>query len=240
MLRSGCHRAPIVNRRGVRTPIGVVTLRVRLIATPIIACPVGAAHCELAPEFDPILRAATVTIMVMFLDALVVAPLFGHTYAMCAGASSRHGCPSLRSSQPPRPPVSWHTPSATPASGSSLANSRFGPEADVGQVNDSSGKGAPERCVIWGRNCGRLSGAAVMGLASGEDADRRTATARVRSPRGVSVAPKLLTRGVEGDRMFRLLGKELDRGETTKSLRRCPSPLRRLWPAPTGGGSGPA
>jgi hypothetical protein len=56
---------------------------VRLIAAPIIACLVGAAHCELAPEFDPILRAAAVTIMVMLLDALVVAPLFEHSYAMC-------------------------------------------------------------------------------------------------------------------------------------------------------------
>jgi hypothetical protein len=61
----------------------IATPRVRLIAAPIIACLVGAAHCELAPEFDPILRAAAVTIMVMLPDALVVAPLFEHSYAMC-------------------------------------------------------------------------------------------------------------------------------------------------------------
>src|SRR6516164_11123727 len=32
------------------------------------------------------------------------------------------------------------------------------PEADVGQANNSSGKGAPECCVFWGRNCRCLSG----------------------------------------------------------------------------------
>ena len=36
--------------------------------------------------------------------------------------------------------------------------------------------------------------------------------------------------------VFRLLEKELDRGETTKIIATLPSPLRRLWPAATGGG----
>jgi len=40
--------------------------------------------------------------------------------------------------------------------------------------------------------------------------------------------------------VFGLLEKELDRGETTKIIATLPSPLRRLWPAPTGGGSGSA
>ncbi len=58
------------------------TLRVHLIAAPIIAFLVAVAHKALAPEFDPLLRAAAITIIVMLLDALVVAPLFERSYAM--------------------------------------------------------------------------------------------------------------------------------------------------------------
>jgi hypothetical protein len=58
------------------------TLRVHLIAAPIIAFLVAAAHKELAPGFDPLLRAAAITIIVMLLDALVVAPFFERSYAM--------------------------------------------------------------------------------------------------------------------------------------------------------------
>ena len=58
------------------------TLRVHLAAAPIIAFLVAAAHRALAPEFDPLLRAAAITIIVMLLDALVVAPLFERSYAM--------------------------------------------------------------------------------------------------------------------------------------------------------------
>ena len=52
------------------------TLRVHLVAAPVLAFLVAAAHRELAPDFDPLLRAAAITIIVMLLDALVVAPLF--------------------------------------------------------------------------------------------------------------------------------------------------------------------
>jgi hypothetical protein len=58
------------------------TLRVHLIAAAIFAFLVAAAHRALAPEFDPLLRAAAITIIVMLLDALVVAPLFERSYAM--------------------------------------------------------------------------------------------------------------------------------------------------------------
>jgi hypothetical protein len=58
------------------------TLRVHLIAAPIIAFLVAAAHKELAPGFDPLLRAAAITIIVMLLDALVVAPFFERSYVM--------------------------------------------------------------------------------------------------------------------------------------------------------------
>src|SRR5271166_3076332 len=58
------------------------TLRVHLIAAPIIAFLVAAAHRALAPEFDPLLRAAAITIIVMLLDALVVAPFFERSYGM--------------------------------------------------------------------------------------------------------------------------------------------------------------
>ena len=58
------------------------TLCVHLITAPIVAFLVAAAHKELAPGFDPLLRAAAITIIVMLLDALVVAPLFERSYAM--------------------------------------------------------------------------------------------------------------------------------------------------------------
>ena len=58
------------------------TLRVHLVAAAIIAFLVAAAHRALAPEFDPLLRAAAITVIVMLLDAMVVAPLFERSYAM--------------------------------------------------------------------------------------------------------------------------------------------------------------
>jgi hypothetical protein len=58
------------------------TLRVHLVAAPVFAFLVAAAHRELAPAFDPLLRAAAITAIVMLLDALVVAPLFERSYAM--------------------------------------------------------------------------------------------------------------------------------------------------------------
>ena len=58
------------------------TLRVHLIAAAIVAFLVAAAHRALAPDFDPLVRAAEITTIVMLLDALVVAPLFERSYAM--------------------------------------------------------------------------------------------------------------------------------------------------------------
>jgi hypothetical protein len=58
------------------------TLRIHLVAAPVLAFLAAAAHGELAPTFDPLLRAAAITILVMLLDALVVAPLFERSYAM--------------------------------------------------------------------------------------------------------------------------------------------------------------
>jgi hypothetical protein len=58
------------------------TLRVHLVAAPAIAFLVAAAHRELVPQFNPLLRAAAMTIIVMLLDALVVAPLFERSYVM--------------------------------------------------------------------------------------------------------------------------------------------------------------
>jgi hypothetical protein len=52
-----------------------MTLRVHLIAAPIIAFVATTPHKQLAPEFDPPASAAII-IIVMLLDALVVAPLF--------------------------------------------------------------------------------------------------------------------------------------------------------------------
>ncbi len=58
------------------------TLRVHLVVAPVLAFLVAVAHKELAPGFDPLLRAAAITFIVMLLDALVVAPLFERSYAM--------------------------------------------------------------------------------------------------------------------------------------------------------------
>ena len=58
------------------------TLRVHLIAAPVFAFLVSAAHALLAPDFDPALRAAAITALVILLDAGVVAPLFERSFAM--------------------------------------------------------------------------------------------------------------------------------------------------------------
>ncbi len=58
------------------------TLRVHLVVAPVLAFLVVVAYKELAPGFDPLLRAAAITFIVMLLDALVVAPLFERSYAM--------------------------------------------------------------------------------------------------------------------------------------------------------------
>ncbi len=58
------------------------TLRVHLVAAPILAALAATAHRALAPDFDPLLRAAAITIIVMILDAAVVAPLFERSYGM--------------------------------------------------------------------------------------------------------------------------------------------------------------
>jgi hypothetical protein len=58
------------------------TLWVHLVAATVFAFLVAAAHRALAPGFDPLLRAAAITMIVILLDALVVAPLFERSYAM--------------------------------------------------------------------------------------------------------------------------------------------------------------
>ncbi len=58
------------------------TLRVHLVAAPVIAFVVSAVHTLLAPDFDPVLRAVAITGLVVLLDAVVVAPLFERSYAM--------------------------------------------------------------------------------------------------------------------------------------------------------------
>jgi hypothetical protein len=58
------------------------TLRVHLIATLIIAFLCAALHAGFAPGFDPLMRAMAMTLIVIALDAFVVAPLFERSYAM--------------------------------------------------------------------------------------------------------------------------------------------------------------
>jgi hypothetical protein len=57
------------------------TLRVHFVAAPVFGFLIAAAHRELAPAFDPV-SAAAVTILVMLLDALLVAPFLEHNYGM--------------------------------------------------------------------------------------------------------------------------------------------------------------
>lgn len=58
------------------------TLRVHLAAAPAIAFVVSAVHKLLAADFNPVLRAAVLTGMVVILDAVVVAPIFERSFAM--------------------------------------------------------------------------------------------------------------------------------------------------------------
>jgi hypothetical protein len=57
-------------------------LRIHLIAAPVIAFLLAAVHAWLAPDFNPVLRAAVMTVLVIVLDAVVVAPLFERSYDM--------------------------------------------------------------------------------------------------------------------------------------------------------------
>jgi hypothetical protein len=58
------------------------TLRIHLVAAPLVAFFVSAVHKLLAPDFSPVLRAAVMTGLVIVLDAAVVAPVFKRSYAM--------------------------------------------------------------------------------------------------------------------------------------------------------------
>ena len=58
------------------------TLRVHMIAAPIIAFLCAAVHAAIAPGFDPLTRAMAMTLIIIALDAFVVAPLFERSYAM--------------------------------------------------------------------------------------------------------------------------------------------------------------
>jgi hypothetical protein len=59
-----------------------VTLRVHLAAAPMIAFVLSAIHALLAPEFNTALRAVALTVLVIVLDGIVVAPAFERSYAM--------------------------------------------------------------------------------------------------------------------------------------------------------------
>ena len=61
-------------------------LRVHLIAAPVLAFLVSAIHVWLALDFNPALRAALMTGLVILLDAVVVAPIFERSYDMFRSA----------------------------------------------------------------------------------------------------------------------------------------------------------
>ena len=58
------------------------TLRVHLAAAPVFAFLAAAAHARLVPSFDPLTRAMAMTVIIIGLDAFVVAPVFERSYAM--------------------------------------------------------------------------------------------------------------------------------------------------------------
>ena len=62
------------------------TLVVHLFAAAAFAFAAASAHAWLAPDFDPVVRAAAMTALIVALDALVVAPLFERSYAMFRSA----------------------------------------------------------------------------------------------------------------------------------------------------------
>ena len=58
------------------------TLRVHLAAAPLFAFIVSLIHKLVAPGFDTVLRALVLTVLIIVLDAAVVAPIFERSYAM--------------------------------------------------------------------------------------------------------------------------------------------------------------
>jgi hypothetical protein len=83
VLWAACGAVIAVGRRvwSLRT-----TLLVHLFAAAAFAFAAAAAHKLLAPDFDPVVRAAVMTALIVALDALVVAPLFERSYAMFRSA----------------------------------------------------------------------------------------------------------------------------------------------------------
>jgi len=62
--------------------LSVTTLtRLHFAFAPVIAFVVSAAHKLIAPDFEPVLRAAALTILAAPLDPTIVAPLFDRNYA---------------------------------------------------------------------------------------------------------------------------------------------------------------
>jgi Na+-transporting NADH:ubiquinone oxidoreductase subunit NqrD len=58
------------------------TLRVHLVAAPLISFVVSTIHKMFAPDFNVLLRATVLTGLVVMLDAIIVAPVFERSYAM--------------------------------------------------------------------------------------------------------------------------------------------------------------
>ena len=76
---AACGAVMAIGRRAV----GLDTaLRIHLVAAPIIAFLISGLHRLLAPDFDPALRAASITGLITFLDAAVVAPFIERSFAM--------------------------------------------------------------------------------------------------------------------------------------------------------------
>lgn len=79
LLWGGCGAVIAIGRRIWTLE---TTLRVHLVAAPMIAFIVSTVHKVLAPEFSSMLRAFVLTGLVVILDAAVVAPIFERSFAM--------------------------------------------------------------------------------------------------------------------------------------------------------------
>ena len=79
VLWGGCGAVIAVGRRIWTLD---TTLKIHLVAAPILAFVLSAVHGLLAPGFNSALRALAITALVVFLDAVVVAPIFERSFAM--------------------------------------------------------------------------------------------------------------------------------------------------------------
>jgi len=58
------------------------TVRVHLVMAPVFSFCISLIHAWIAPGFDPLIRALSITAIIIVLDAGLVAPVFQQSYDM--------------------------------------------------------------------------------------------------------------------------------------------------------------